>query len=185
MRKRTRKRRNLKRLYQPQGWAWRGRSSKGGCWKDRELEICSFSGWELYARVDPFGQIAATNFKKNMSSPRGPALLPPLSLSLCQVHPMQSACHPSTSSVRSYPRPMAASRLPGRALMRKISKRRSSSSQVASLNCEKWSGCRYYRAIGNSLHRGCVFDPPLCENIRKGANIEESVLVIRSGNRGV
>lgn len=124
-------------------------------------------------------------FQEKYVFPAWPCAAPPLSLSLCQVHPMQSACHPSTSSVRSYPRPMAASRLPGRALMRKISKRRSSSSQVASLNCEKWSGCRYYRAIGNSLHRGCVFDPPLCENIRKGANIEESVLVIRSGNRGV
>lgn len=29
MRKRTCKRRNLKRLYQPQGWAWRGGRAKG------------------------------------------------------------------------------------------------------------------------------------------------------------
>lgn len=43
---------------------------------DRGLEICSFSGWELYARVDPVGQIAATNFKKNMSSPCNSAAHP-------------------------------------------------------------------------------------------------------------
>lgn len=109
--------------------------------------------------------------------------LPSLSFSVKSTPCSQHTTPRRLASARILP--MAASRLPGRALMRKISKRRSSSNQAASLNCEKWSGCRYYRAIGNPAHRGCVFDPPLRENIRKGANIEESVLVIRSGNRGV
>lgn len=46
-----------------------GGKADGGRDRDRRAEICSFSSWELYTRVDPFGQIAATNFKKNMSLP--------------------------------------------------------------------------------------------------------------------
>ena len=77
--------------------------------RDREVEICSLSpGRELYARVDPFVQIAATNFKKNMSSP--------------------------SSQLSSPPRRIPSFR---RTLMRKISKRRSSSSLADPLNRQK------------------------------------------------
>lgn len=65
----ARKRGRLERLYQPPVLA-RGRERRKG--RDRRVEICSFSSWELYTRVDPFGQIAATNFKKNMSFPPHP-----------------------------------------------------------------------------------------------------------------
>lgn len=91
--------------------------------RDREAEICSLSpGRELYARVDPFGQIAATNFKKNMSSPSPN----------CRVHPVESRA-------RRYIRPPR--RMPSfrRTLMRKISKRRSSSSLADPLNRQEWS----------------------------------------------
>ena len=50
----------------------RVRWSKGGCWEMDEIcsfaQSCSTVG-ELYKRVDPFGQIVATNFTKNMLHP--------------------------------------------------------------------------------------------------------------------
>lgn len=100
-----------------------GRDGGGGVFaRDREMEICSLSpGRELYARVDPFVQIAATNFKKNMSSP--------------------------SSQLSSPPRRIPSFR---RTLMRKISKRRSSSSLADPLNRQKRHRMppRYSRAEG-------------------------------------
>lgn len=74
---------------------------------------------ELYARVDPFGQIAATNFKKNMSSPSSQLSSPPRRAR--RIRP-----HRRVPSFR-------------RTLMRKISKRRSSSSLADPLNRQEWS----------------------------------------------
>lgn len=122
-----RKRGNLKRLYQDGGVTGGGDGEEGAVCAieiEKRRFAASLPGRELYARVDPFGQIAATNFKKNMPSP-----------SHCRLHP------------RSYPPAPPSFR---RTLMRKISKRRSSSRGwwLASLNRQQWSGCRYYRIGG-------------------------------------
>lgn len=128
-----RKRGNLKRLYQDGGVTGREEGAVCAIEIEKRRFAASLPGRELYARVDPFGQIAATNFKKNMPSP-----------SHYRLHP------------RSYPPAPPSFR---RTLMRKISKRRSSSrgwlGGWASLNRQQWSGCRYYRIGG-----GFGFDLP-------------------------
>lgn len=102
-----------------------------------ESRFAASPGWELYTRVDPFGQIAATNFKKNMSLPLLPFAVTstldnvlPLATPALALRELGSALAPCTA---------------GRTLMRKISKRRSTAGNCL-VKLPKCSGRGHYEA---------------------------------------